>query len=563
MKKKYLILQLLIVFGWSSSAQYLEWAKSLGGSSDDYGVSITVDVSGNVYAIGTFEGTVDFDPGAGTANLSSAGDQDFFVQKLDAFGNFLWAKSFGDSLREQGHSIFVDSLGNVYTTGYFEGAVDFDPGAGISILTSAGNNDVFVQKLDAGGNFIWAKSFGDSLWEEGNSTIVDLSGNVYTTGYFRGTVDFDPGAGIAHHASAGYHDIFVQKLDAAGNFIWAKTFGGNSTDIGTELQVDASGNLYLTGIFSGTVDFDPGPGTADRTSAGKWDIFVQKLDAAGNFLWAKSFGGTLLDVGESIAVDAARNVYSIGYFRGTVDFDPGGGTTKFTSAGYEDIFVQKLDAAGNFLWAKSFGGSSVDVGYKITVDASGNAYTTGSFKGTVDFDPGAGAANLSSAGDDDMFVQKLDASGNFLWAKSVGGSSTREVGRCITVDASGNIYTTGYFEGTVDFDPGAGTANLTSEGHHDVFFQKMNQGVTGLVEITKGVRIRAYPNPSQDLIQLKFEQALNNVEITLNDLQGKVYFKKHFDAVSHEQFNIYGPSGIYFLSVKTPQGQSVVKLIKE
>ncbi|MCB9335951.1 MAG: SBBP repeat-containing protein, partial [Flavobacteriales bacterium] len=258
MKKYCLILLLLLVFGWSSRAQNFEWVKSFGGSSLNDGYSITVDDSGNVYTTGYFIGTGDFDPGTGIANLTSTGIQDVFVQKLDASGNFLWAKSFGGSYNDYGRSITVDVSGNVYTTGYFIGTGDFDPGADTTNLTSSGGYDIFIQKLDASGNFLWAKSFGGNSEDRGESTTIDDSGNVYTTGYFHNTADFDPGADTANLTSAGFRDIFVQKLDASGNFLWAKSFGGNSNDYGRSITVDASGNVYITGTFEESVDFDPG-----------------------------------------------------------------------------------------------------------------------------------------------------------------------------------------------------------------------------------------------------------------------------------------------------------------
>ncbi|MGJ8660619.1 MAG: SBBP repeat-containing protein [Bacteroidota bacterium] len=456
------------------NAQDFDWAKSFGGTSSDGGQSISVDALGNVYNTGYFQGTVDFDPGAGITNLVSAGQQDVFIQKLDASGNFLWAKSFGGSLSDQGLSITIDASGNVYTTGNFSGTVDFEPGAGTTNLTSAGSVDVFIQKLDASGNFIWAKSFGGASDDIGYSITLDASGNLYTTGDFSGTVDFDPGAGTTNLTSAGQKDVFIQKLDPSGNFLWAKSFGGSLSEFSYSNTVDALGNVYTTGYFVGTADFDPGAGTTNLTPIGSADIYVQKLDPSGNFLWAKAFGSASFDLGQSISVDNSGNVYTTGDFSGTADFDPGAGTTNLTPAGSADIYVQKLDPSGNFLWAKSFGSTSYDQGKSISVDNSGNVYTLGQFDGTVDFDPEAGINNLTSAGSADIFIQKLDPSGNFLWAKSFGGIAT-DIGNSITVDASENVYTTGYFQGTVDFDPGGGTTNFTSAGQKDVFVHKINQ----------------------------------------------------------------------------------------
>jgi hypothetical protein len=457
----------------SIHAQTFEWAKSFGGTSIDVSNSITVDASGNVYSTGYFRNTVDFDPGVGVFNLT-AGFYDIFVQKLDGSGNFLWAKSFGNTSENQGQSISLDASGNVYTTGFFQGTVDFNPGVGVSNLTATGSWDIFVQKLDTSGNFLWAKSFGSTNFDRGFSITVDDTGNAYTIGYFQGTGDFDPGAGVSNLSSVGSADVFLQKLDASGNFLWAKSFGGTDFDAGNYITVDASGNVYSTGYFRNTVDFDPGAGVSNHSSVGILDVFVQKLDPSGNFLWAKSFGGTGVDVGQSISVDASGNVYINGYFSGTVDFDPGPGVSNLTSAGSDDVFVQKMDASGNFLWAKSFGGTSGDIGNSIRIDSLGNIYTTGYFNGTVDFDPGAGVSNLTSAGGSDVFVQKLDGSGNFLWAKSFGGTSN-ESGKSISVDASGNVYTNGELQGTGDFDPGAGVFNLSSTGQIDVFVLKMSQ----------------------------------------------------------------------------------------
>jgi len=562
MKTTFIIAYLLAAI--TLNAQNFEWVKSFGGADNDYGISI-VDPSGNVYTTGSFEGTVDFHPGAGAANLSSAGEGDIFVQKMDALGNFLWAKSFGGADFDIGYSITVDASGNVYTTGYFEDTVDFDPGVGTASLSAVGTSDIFVQKMDASGNFLWAKSFGSWNVDGGSSITVDGSGNVYTAGRFTHIVDFDPGIETANLTSAGSSDMFIQKMDASGNFIWAKAFGGSNYDFVNSIQVDALENVYVTGFFQGIVDFDPGAGVANLSSEGDVDIFVQKMDASGNFLWAESFGSSNADVGSSISVDAFGNIYTTGYFSGTVDFDPGAGTANLSAIGYEDIFIQKIDATGNFLWAKSFGGLADDNAASITIDPSGNVYTTGFFQGTVDFDPGPGIANLTSAGFagfGDIFVQKMDVSGNFLWAKAFGGSSF-DYGQSVNIDASGNVYTTGYFGGTGDFDPGDGTAILTSAGQRDIFAQKMSQLTIGIVELNNGIEVNAYPNPNNGLVQISFEQAISNVEITVTDILGKVVYYEHFNAISNEHINIDGTAGIYVLSVKTAASRSVVKLIKE
>ena len=451
----------------------LKWAKTMGGTFSDQAKSVALDAAGNVYTTGSFQDVVDFDPNAGVFNLTSGGSFDIFVSKLDPSGNLIWAKAIGNTSADVAYGIAVDASGNVHITGYFQGTVDFDPNAGTTNLTSTGAQDIFVTKLDTTGNLVWAKAMGDTGIDFGNGIAVDASSNVYTTGTFQGIADFDPNAGVFNLTSAGGFDIFVSKLNATGNLVRAKQMGSTGADIGQGIAADASGNVYTTGYFQGTVDFDPNAGTSNLTSGGGNDIFVSKLDATGNLVWAKKMGSSGGDVGNSIIADVTGNVYTTGYFSGTTDFDPNAGVLNFTSVGGFDIFISKLDVSGNFVWAKSMGGTTSDLGYSTVLDAAGNLYTTGYFEATVDFDPNAGVSNLTSVGAQDIFVSKLGVAGNLIWAKSMGGT-TNDVGYGVAVDVSGNVYSTGYFQNTVDFDPNSGTSNITSVGGQDIFVHKMN-----------------------------------------------------------------------------------------
>jgi hypothetical protein len=475
MKKIFLIVATCIISTVAKAqGPTFQWAKTIGGTANEYGYATAVDASGNVYYTGSFRTTVDFDPGPGTFNLTSAGGDDIFISKLDASGNFLWAKRIGWIAADIGNGITLDASGNVFITGYFRATlVDFDPGAGTFNLYGDGLDDIFILKLDALGNFVWAVNMGGPGSDHGNAIGLDASGNVYSTGSFSGTADFDPSATTYNLTSSTPNDIYISKLDATGSFIWAKKMGGSSIiDSGTDIALDALGNVYTTGSFGATVDFDPGAGTYNLTALGSIDVFVSKLDASGNFVWAKQFGGSGGDHGEGLTLDAAGNVYTTGDFQTTADFDPGAATFNLTSAGSWDIFVSKLDASGNFVWAKGMGSPGGDHGLDIAVDAANNVFSTGSFSQTADFDPGPGVNNITTVGSDDIFISKLDASGNFGWAKSI-GSTGQDFGFSISLDAGGSIYTTGSFSLTADFDPGPGTYNLTSVGIEDIFVSKL------------------------------------------------------------------------------------------
>lgn len=549
---------------YTSNAQTYQWAKSFGATDDDMSKSIAVDGSGNVYTTGFFTGTVDFDPGPGISNLTCAGDKDIFISKLDAMGNFLWAKSMGGINIDWGNSIALDGAGNVYTTGFFEGSADFDPGAGSNILstTGVGDFDLYISKLDPAGNFVWAKSIGATSNDEGRSIAVDGAGNVYTTGYFQGNVDFDPGVGTNYLTGVGSPDIFISKLDAAGNFVWAKSMGGVASDWGVSIVVDRSGNIYTTGIFAGTGDFDPGPGSNNLASAGNMDIFISKLDASGNFIWAKGVGGTSIENSFSIAIDYQGNVYTTGFFEGTVDFDPGIGTNLLASAGLIDIFVLKLDTSGNFQWAKRMGGNSNDAGCSLALDGSGNVYTTGYFLATADFDPGPGTTNLTSAGLTDIFISKLDAAGNFIFAKGIGGNYADRA-QAIAVDDLDNIYTTGTFSETADFDPGAATSNLTSAGLDDIFLLKLGQAAAGIFENRFENTLRIYPNPTKDALNIELDTRYDEVHVLIKNVLGQLVLKKSYDNVNRFQLSIPGDVGIYFMEVNYDHSKVVKKVLKE
>ena len=480
MKKKLLfIIGVALFLGSTSYSQNAEfdWAVAAGGTAAEQTYSMSIDDSGNVLTIGTFGGTVDFDPGAGVSNLTSSGSTDFYIQKLDASGNLVWAKRTGGTSNDFGYAISTDASGNVYTTGIFQQTVDFDPGVGTFNLSAYGNTyDIFIQKLDVNGNFLWAKKMGYSGYDVGQAIATDAMGNVYITGRFQTTVDFDPGAGTFNLSVVGSNDIFIQKLNTNGDFVWAKQMGGTAQEQGRSITLDGSGNIFTTGSFSGTVDFDPGAGVSNLTTplTGS-DIFIQKLDVNGDFVWVKNVGGSNNSISNGIKSDSSGDTYITGYFTGTTDFDPGANTVNLVSNGSRDAFILKLDANGDYLWVKQTGGTGQDEGWSVTTDSFDDVYTTGYFRNTTDFDPGTGTFNLIANGSSSsIYIQKLDSNGDFLWAKGMGGTSN-DVGKAIAVDNNNNVYSTGFFVNTVDFDPGANVANLTSAGSWDAYVQKLTQ----------------------------------------------------------------------------------------
>ena len=300
---------------------------------------------------GSFGSTVDFDPGIGNVSLVSLGFYDIFVLKLDLSGNFVWVKNMSGLSYECPNAIAIDASGDIVITGYYIQTVDFDPGSGIYNLTSEGNRDIFIVKLNSSGNFIWAKSIGANNDDNAQSVTVDSLGYIYVTGDFNDTTDFDPDAGTFHLYEVvdgfGDGDIFILKLDASGSLVWAKSMGGISKDTGLSIAVDDSGNVFTVGLYSNTVDFDPNLGiynlldNADGSTNGGRG-YISKLDASGNFVWAKKLGGTEAGrcAANEIVFDSRGNFIVTGFFGGSEDFDPS--PNVFNLVGPSGIFIYNM-----------------------------------------------------------------------------------------------------------------------------------------------------------------------------------------------------------------------------
>jgi hypothetical protein len=383
----------------------------------------------------------------GSTSLTSSGSGDIFIAKLSTSGSWQWAVKAGGS----SSGIAVDSSGNAYITGFFQGTESF----GSTSLSTSGDydSDIFIAKLSSSGSWQWAVKAGGSSGDGGNGIAVDSSGNAYVTGTFSGNhVDF----GNDEVNSDGGTDIFVAKLSTSGSWQWVVEAGSSNNDAGLGIAVDSSGNAYVTGYFQGTAKFN-----GNLVSSGGNDIFIAKLSSSGSWQWVVKAGGSSGEYGTAIAVDSSGNAYVTGFFQGTATF----GSTSLTSSGGLDIFIAKLSSSGSWQWAVKAGGSSGDSGNGIAVDSSGNAYVTGYFQGTATF----GSTSQTSSGALDIFIAKLSSSGSWQWAVKA-GDSNNDNGKGIAVDSSGNAYVTGYFKGTATF----GSTSHTSSGSQDIFIAKLD-----------------------------------------------------------------------------------------
>ena len=452
------------------------WTRTFGDQQDDAGHAVHVDASGNVYVVGTFQGTVDFDPTVGVDSRTAVGQSDVFVAKFNSDGTYAWTQAFGGGQVDAGLGVTVDAAGGVYVTGYFNGTVDFDPTAGIDSRTaqSVGASDVFLTKLNADATYGWTRAWGGNSDDVGQGVGVDSNGDIYVAGYFGSTVDFDPSAGTQFLSSLGGQDVFVSKLTSAGVFAWAARAGGALDDRGVRVRGDAAGTVVIVGEFQDTaVDFDPTSGVDRHDSQGGLDVFVMQLLADGSYGWTRTVGGTGDDAAVDVAVDSLNNLFVTGYFQALVDFDPTVGSDNTWSLGLEDIFVSKLLSDGSYGWTRTMGGASSDFGRGVAVDEQGNVYVTGSFQGTVDFDPSTpGSDPRTASGASDVFAVRLNADGSYAWARTMGITGANQA---LDMHAGGGyVVFAGEFEDSVDFDPTASADLHTSNGGFDAFVTRLN-----------------------------------------------------------------------------------------
>lgn len=397
---------------------------------------------------------------------------------------YLWANqisAINTNTNIQIWSSVVDGNGNVLNLGTLIDTADMDPGVGIfNLIGNQAGQNVFIQKLDSNGNFVWAKQIGGTQSIIKSRCIdVDNNNNIIIAGTYNLSVDFNPSIASTFNVTAsGSRDVFVLKLNSSGLFQWVKTFGANSIPLEClAMKIDNNNEVIIGGSFKGTVDFDPGAFTQylSTNSNTATAPFLVKLATNGYYIWARSFTTSNTGVIKSIEIDASNNVISTGEYKGNIDLDPGIPVALKTSDTLSnDIFISKLNVAGNYQTCASFGGAGNEEIVAIKVDNANNYILAGNFIDQCDFDPSI-AQNIltSTTNSKDCFVLKLSNSLNYNWVKQF-GSNTDEYLFSMNLDPVNFIYLYGNFQSTVDFNPGIGVNNLVSSGMNDIFMLKLN-----------------------------------------------------------------------------------------
>ncbi len=428
-----------------------EWLKSLSGLNDDVARGVCLDSMSNIYITGSFSGTTTI----GGQTLTSNGASDIFIAKLNSNGNLVWAKSFGSVSFDYAFDIDCEPGGNFFITGGFRQTMTLMPN---TTITSSGGLDLFTAKFNTNGDCLWAKtatglaseygneivigdnnnicvignttgqmifgsdtlfhtdstdlfiasynSVGNLLWVKGipgygnagaRGVDIDILGNTVVAGSFNGSISIDT---FNFNSTSQYlNDVFIAKYSASGSILWAKHYGGLGDDYARGVGTDSLGNIYVSGVFSNSVNFDGNTLIAN----GNTDIFLLKLSPSGNFLWIRQFGNSGTEEGCEIEVSPDGNVFITGGFSQTITL---GGNT-FSSQGIRNVFVAKIDMNGNVVWAKTAGSSTDDVNYAIGLNTMNeDICTVGTFSGVFS----DGSSSLTSAGNVDSYISKISLS---------------------------------------------------------------------------------------------------------------------------------------------------------
>lgn len=415
----------MLLFPFSMYAQNF-WMQDAGGPTIDEAMDVSVDGTGNTYVTGYFTTSATF----GTNVISSAGIDDVFLAKLDPAGLYLWSVSAGGANSDRALSISCDNTGNSYITGYFYGTATF----GSQSITANGAQDIFIAKYDNSGICLWAKSAGGVGADIGNGIAVDNLGNVIVTGEFAGSASFGSSSLTSLN---GTTDVFTTKLDANGNFLWAKKGSAWQTDRGLDVVCDAVGGIYVTGQFSDTITFDQ-VHLNNMVNA----VFLIKYDAGGNEQWFRRIGGGAMNIANSIASDALGGIYLTGDFQGTITFF--GSSNVALSATYTNgIFIAKYDMSGNLIWDVAESSDSPLTARAVSAVA-GDCYVAGNFKCILNsYNDQLSPTQFNSSGHWDVFTGKYNAaSGAWIQGRQLGGAQD-QICNGIAIDASGSPHLAG------------------------------------------------------------------------------------------------------------------------
>ena len=581
--KKTLVFLLFFCFGNAFTQSFsLDWFSRINSSRYVVGKSIEANSNGDTYSTGLFIGDNDFDPDPNNELILHADDLGkIFIQKLDNEGNLQWVKYLNDENIYVGYALGYDihvAIENgsefVYVLGTFGGTVDFDPGSGEYLLTTDTSiylmTNIFLLKLDSNGNFVWAKNFGDvTSFDISYHFTIDGQGDILLTGFFNIPNSYysslypDPYQELTDLAT----DMRIIKLNPNGDILWDKVLTGNGNVGANGIAVDSQDNVLIAGNFAGTIDFDPSAGISELISQSEDDIFIEKLDTDGNFIWVKQLAGNIFDGAIDILADDQDNIYTLGYYRQNIDFDPSSNDYIGQSTNnHKNAFVLKLDSSGNFQWVDQFYETDATDIYifddKLLVCFIANNYNMDTINGIEQLQHGVNNATI-----DTIVLELYTDDGSILNQTNISGYNGGIAFPYKMSSYANHVLLIGNFNGEVDFDPSpTGTFMQTApipqyivNGMYDNFTVNLTTGNAGMVNENSLKNIALYPNPTADAV-FYIKGITGNNDVSISDVSGKI-IKEQKNVTANTPINIPGTKGVYFVRIETENFLTTKKLI--
>ncbi len=598
----------------------LLWVHSLGNNNPEKIKALDIDASGNIYAVGEFTRSMDFDPGPGVRNLQVVGYADIFLWALRPNGDLYFAKAFGDASLESPNDISVNDLGEIAITGFYWGNGDMDPTPGYFPFVNRGQADIFVFRLTPGGNPWWIRHFGSSKEDQALNIELGNDGEIYLQGFFEDSVDFNPDtlstATFYLDANVSGEGFFLH-LSPQGLFKSAMA----CPLVPQKMELVNDQSLYFSGYFSGSRDFDPDSTLSFNLNAvgNQTPYYAWNIDTGWTFKWANMWGEAKLGKSSlSLSRAGDEGVIISAPFSGSMDLDPGNGTRNASSNGFEDIFIAHLDSAGQLLFGHTWGGGQSDIPALAMVNGNGEIYVGGRFRGTMDFDPDPLITDNGSAVGLESFMLKLtycqevygydtiDACNSYTWINSFTYNDNSSGDRYIMQSPSGCdslVYlhlNMNFIDSTasqwndstliatqplakyqwIDCDSGLpiiGEINREfypdSSGNYAVIISTQNCVDTsacilfskpiGISEEEAPIMISAFPNPSKGLVNIESSNNLFGSPFMLTDLQGRILLQGEMGNGNRHEIHLPPQKGIYLLQVIQDGERHSLRLIKE
>lgn len=598
------------------------WAKTFGGTSDDFHVAnkVEIDNQGNVIVHGVFKGNIRFESNGALWSTSPSCFYSPYLVKFTSSGTFQWGYGWYTNTEGFIWSVDFDSNNQLYIGGYFANTFDVNPLTGASNVdsrTSNGLADMFLMKMSENGTLLTTKTVGSTGQDLIGAVVLDQNGSIYVSGSFSGTIDLDFGSGTANITSAGGFDGFILKTDTTLDYKWAKTLSG-SGNLYCRAMIRRNNTLINFGSFTQSIDLDPSTSnTATIMSNGNFDCYLMAIDTNGNYLWGQSFGGTGKEEAAGLVSSADGDILVSGYFENSVDFDSSPGSNFIlNSAGGRDGYIAKHDSTGAFLNAVKYGSNTsnnVTEGIRIVNYSNlGDYIAGGSFYNTIDINPSTLVTqNVTSAGQDDMLYMKLDACLN-----QIVQYTANVCGNQFVLPSGGVVTQNGYYLDVILSSQGCDSTNgitvvlnplpdttITQTGatfsaqpglSYQWFNCQIGQPIPGetnqtftatangqyAVIVSNGTctdtsscitldniglaklnlpQVNLYPNPTSGLLHIQSAQPWQSVSVL--DVTGRVLLTQQHASTEIDLGTM--PAGIYMVKVAFKEGVVVRRVVRE